>query len=215
MTYLSYIELVGIVACAISGVICAAEKKFDLVGAAVLGITTAVGGGITRDIILSNTPPIIFSNSLYLITAFITSCIVISVSMLDRKRMYVFNEKSNTVLKISDAFGLAAFSVTGTGVALSLGYADNVVLCIFSGVITGVGGGLLRDVLCMKQPMIFYKRIYAVASLGGCIIYYYMIQYSAGQVLSSVVSMAFVVIVRILAMKFRWSVPKIELQDNE
>ncbi len=206
---ISVMEWLGTVAFAVSGSLVAIGCSLDLFGVILVGCVTAVGGGMIRDILIGNIPPQIFSNPEMLFTAIITSLAVFIVAYINRKKFQKFRERIEHLNILFDSIGLAAFSIAGVEIACFSGHSDNAVLAITLGVITGVGGGLLRDVLVNEKPYVLTKHIYAVASILGCIVYYVMSVYLDYSVLGTFVSLSLTVIIRLLAAKFRWKLPKI------
>ena len=157
MTILFVLEILGTVAFAISGACVAIEKKMDIFGVAILGLTTAVGGGIVRDVLLGVIPPAAFQHPVYSLLALLTSVIV----FLPKVRGLAGKEK-NLLLFLIDTIGLAIFTVVGVQAGMQY---DNRYLAIFVGVITGVGGGVMRDVFAGNRPYIFIKHFYSTCIL--------------------------------------------------
>lgn len=190
-------EILGTVAFAISGAMVAIEKKMDMLGVVILGVTTAVGGGIIRDLLVGVTPPKSLNNPLYALIAIGVSLIVFLPPI--RKRVDV----NNMVLIAIDAIGLGTFTVIGTESGLPF---DNMFLQVFLGVLTGVGGGVLRDLFANEKPMIFVRHFYAVASFLGAVlcVSLYPLQKNAAMI----AGIALVVVLRLCAAKFRWHLPK-------
>ena len=209
------LEIIGTVAFAVSGAFSAIKAKLDVFGVVFIGCITAVGGGMTRDLLIGRTPPAIFS-SLYmlLIAALSAGAVFVIAYMLHRKFVHAY-EKTEPIQNIFDAFGLAAFSVMGTEIAFIHGISDNAVLAILLGMLTGVGGGMFRDVLTDTTPYIFKKHVYALASIAGAALYYVLRILVDGTLVASIVAMAAVVVLRLLAAKYRWSLPKVHLGENE
>lgn len=211
------LEIIGTVAFAVSGAFAAIKAKLDIFGVLFIGCITAVGGGITRDLLIGDTPPKIF-DSLHILAIAATSALVVFVAAyLSRKQFLITYEHFEPIQNVFDAFGLAAFSVTGTEIAFSSGLAENPVLAILLGVLTGVGGGVFRDVLTSTTPYIFKKHVYALASIGGASVYYVMRSFVETEtpLIPSLVAMVLVVAVRLLAAKYRWSLPKVKLEEGE
>ena len=206
------LEIVGTVSFAVSGAFVAVKAKLDVFGVVFIGCVTAVGGGITRDILIGRTPPAIFSNLGILLIAAVSSGVVFVVARIMHRKFLVAYEKIEPYQNLFDAFGLAAFSVMGTEIAFVYGVSDNFVLSILLGLLTGVGGGVLRDVLTSTTPYIFKKHIYALASIAGASVYYVMRLGKAETLLPSMIAMVLVVVVRLLARKYRWSLPKAHLE---
>ena len=192
-----FLEIIGTIAFAISGAMVAIQKKMDALGVVILGITTAIGGGIVRDIIIGTTPPTSLTNPLYAGIAFIISIIVFIPFV--RKNVNV----DNILLIIIDAIGLGTFTVIGIKTAATL---NNVFLQIFLGVLTGVGGGVMRDIFAAEKPIIFVKKFYALASLVGAIVC--VIIYPINKNIGMITGIIVVVILRILAAKLKWNLPR-------
>ena len=202
-------ELLGTVAFAVSGTLVAARCGLDLFGVLTVGTITAVGGGIMRDVIIGQIPPTIFTNPEILILALITGLVVFIIAFINSKRITDLQQKIDSLNIFFDAVGLAAFSVTGVEVTCAAGHTNNVVLQIVLGVITGVGGGVLRDVLVNEKPYILIKHIYAVASLLGSVVYYVIGIRFEHQLIGTIASVLLTITIRMLAAKFRWNLPKV------
>ena len=208
------LEIVGTVAFAVSGAFVAIKAKFDIFGVFVIGCITAVGGGITRDMLIGITPPAIFSKLYIVGIACFTALLVFIVAYIKRKKFDEIRERIEHINNIFDAIGLAAFTVMGTEIAFTNGVSGNVFLSITIGVLTGVGGGVLRDILTETPPYIFKKHVYALASILGAILYYLIRIWVNDTILPSIVAMIFIIGIRLLATKYRWDLPKIKLQEQ-
>lgn len=211
MTILFFLEMIGTVAFASSGAMVAIRKRLDLLGVIVLGVITAVGGGIMRDLLIGYTPPSSFRNPVYLVVATATVCLIFMIVHFSRRRIkeddMIHYEK---MLNVFDALGLGTFTVTGINTALSATAAkldDYTLLLVFLGVITGVGGGVLRDILAMQTPYILHKHVYACASLLGAVCYVSIRNVASGGA-SMLISASVVVVIRLLAAHFQWNLPK-------
>lgn len=205
------INLLGTVAFAVSGAMEALKKNMDVFGVCVLGLTTAVGGGVIRDLILGNTPPVTFRDPTYAILALAVSVLVF---LLGKKQLLHKNERLfNLVLFWMDSLGLGAFTVTGVEVAYHSVEEPSLFLLAFVAVITGVGGGVLRDLMAQNTPSILVKQVYASASLVGafvCVGLYRL----AGTLPATLVGIVVVVLIRALAMHYHWNLPRILPQDE-
>ena len=149
------LNLAGTFAFGLSGGILAVRKRMDLFGVLVVSVVTGLGGGILRDLLLGHTPPGTLSDWRYLAAAGFAGCLVfVWYSRLVHHGRFVTG---------FDAVGLSIFTVTGTTIGLSGGLAP--VPAVLLGMLTGVGGGVLRDVLAGEVPLILRSEIYAVASL--------------------------------------------------
>lgn len=209
------LEIIGTVAFAVSGAFVAIKARFDIFGVLVIGCITAVGGGITRDMLIGATPPAIFSKIYIVGIACLASLIVFIVAYIKRKKFDEIRERIEHINNIFDAIGLAAFTVMGTEIAFTNGVSENVFLSITIGVLTGVGGGVLRDILTETPPYIFKKHVYALASISGAILYYLVRIWVNDTLLPSIVAMIFIIGIRLLATKYRWDLPKIKLQEKD
>ena len=162
------LELIGTVAFAASGAIIAIRKQMDVFGVCVLALTTAVGGGIIRDLLLGVIPPYTFQNPIYAFTATLVAVIV----FIKPVRYYLtgnHNAYQRTILAM-DTIGLGIFSVVGVSNAYAAQPNAGIYLTVFVGVLSGVGGGILRDVMAGDTPYIFVKDVYACASLAGALV---------------------------------------------
>ena len=146
------LELIGTVAFAVSGAIVGIKKQMDLFGVIVLGICTAVGGGIVRDLILGVTPPVTFQNPVYTLTAAAVSVLMFLPHM--RARIGRHEPVFDRLLLVMDAVGLGVFTVVGVQCAYQKSEDYTLFLLLFVGLITGVGGGVLRDVFSGERPYI-------------------------------------------------------------
>lgn len=209
------LEIVGTIAFAVSGAFVAIKARFDIFGVLVVGCITAVGGGMTRDILIGSVPPAIFSKLYIVGIAALTSLAVFIIAYINRKKFDEIRERIEHINNIFDAIGLAAFTVMGTELAFTNGIFGNVFLSVTLGVLTGVGGGLLRDILTETSPYIFKKHVYAVAAIFGALSYYVIRRYVGNTVLSSVTAMLFIIGIRLLAAKYRWSLPKVQLSEEK
>ena len=203
------LELMGIAAFSVSGALAAIEKHLDVFGVLVCSVTTALGGGIIRDVMCGNLPPVMFKEYSYLITAAIVSAVTFITARVLKKKFSDSMASIDRINNVVDAMGLGLFTVMGINTGITVGYADNAFFVVFLGLITGVGGGVLRDAMLSVVPLIFSKRVYAVASLVGGVAYYVMfVVLSLPQLLCVVIAVLLIFTLRILASVFRWDLPK-------
>lgn len=207
ITVLFIMEILGTAAFSCSGAMLAIQKKLDLLGIIVLGVMTSVGGGMLRDILIGIHPPTLFVKPVYVLTA-VAAAILLFLAMKSRRltKLLLATEYYDWIMHILDAVGLGAFTVVGVTTAISTGYKGNLFLTIFLGVITGVGGGLLRDMMACEVPSILKKHVYACASLAGALCYVVIIRWLSTDA-SLILSAAFVVVIRLLARHYRWNLP--------
>ena len=201
-TVLLAFEIIGTAAFAVSGAFTAVRRDMDVFGVMILGLTTAVGGGVIRDLILGLTPPRTFQHPIY---AAISLAAAVVVFLIARRG---WTEKRSgpyaVTILVMDSLGLGAFTVSGMGAALDAGQ-DGVFLLVFVGVVTGVGGGVLRDIMSGETPLIFRKHVYASASILGALLCAALL--GVNETLALTLGMAATVVIRLLAAAFRWNLP--------
>lgn len=210
----SVIELMGTIAFAVSGAMLAVKKRLDIFGILFLGVVTALGGGTVRDLLLGHTPPRMFYNVEYILVALLSALTVFFTVRLTHGQGSWSGRAADTLLTFSDALGLGIFAVVGTQAGISDGFGDNAVLCIFLGMVTGVGGGVLRDMMCTDIPFVLRKHIYAVAALLGAGIYYCLTCLDVNSGIASLLGMTATVVVRILAWHYRWNLPRAQSPEE-
>lgn len=158
MGFILIVEIIGTIAFAMSGALRAIEKEMDYYGIVVFAITTSVGGGIIRDVLINKELPVSLAEPIY-----------ISISILSAILVIIFYKgiiRFNQVLNIFDAIGLGAFTAIGSEVAVRNGFQQPFIIIILA-VLTGTGGGTLRDLFANEIPYVFHKEIYALASIFG------------------------------------------------
>lgn len=203
--FLFIMEVMGTIAFAVSGALTGLRKNMDIFGVIVLGVTTAVGGGMIRDLILGDTPPVMFRSPVYAMLAVGTSIVVFLPPV--RKMLLESHRTFEFLLLMMDSIGLGAFSVIGVQRAIFVSADAGLFLTVFVGVLTGVGGGLLRDMMAGNTPYIFVKHIYACASIVGALACA-LLWKPAGSQAAMLIGSAAVLVIRLLAAHYRWSLPK-------
>lgn len=207
MSQLFYLaDLFGVAVFAITGALMAGRKSMDLFGVLVIAIITALGGGTLRDVILDNHPVSWIRNDTYILVASLAAVGTVIWVRLTRP----IHEKG---LLIADAFGLAVFTVIGTEVALQ--YAMPSSTAVIMGIMTGVAGGVMRDVICNEIPLIFKKEIYATACLAGAVTFVLMRMLETPHWLDTGISMLVVLTIRLAAIRWRFSLPRFHLLDRD
>ena len=208
--FIFILELIGTVAFASSGAMIAIEKKMDIFGVNVLGATTAVGGGIMRDIILGLTPPGAFSHPVYVLVAALTSTIlfVIAYAKPTAFESRVKTDYYDKLMFWCDTAGLGIFTVVGIQAAVRAVGGENVFFFVFIGTLTGVGGGVLRDIMAGETPYILVKRIYACAAIAGGIVCV-VGRTAFGEAYGTILGLAATVLLRFLAAHFRWNLMRV------
>ena len=209
-------EYLALVATAMSGAFVAIDKRLDMIGVWFLSLVASFGGGVLRDLLLGNTPPIFFTHYHWLLLVTVISMAVFCVARFWRgwwrPRVRLVVDRVHNVL---DAVGLAAFTVSGVQLAVAAGHAENPVLCVFMGTITGIGGGVLRDITVLRMPAVLYKRIYAVAAIAGAVLYWLCLQHGVRQGLAWALAMASIMAIRMFATIFRWNLPRVPVPEEQ
>ena len=204
-------EIIGTIAFALSGSLVAISSGLDIFGVVFLACITAFGGGAVRDILLGINPPAIFTDFKIFAIAMVVAVLTFVIAYIFRAKFNLFKTKIEVINNVFDAIGLAAFVVIGSEVACLNGFLKNGFVVVFSGMFTGVGGGIFRDVLIDTTPYVFKKHIYAIAAIVGGITYFVLRKYTQNVQLASLLSMLLIFLIRMLATKYRWSLPKIQI----
>ena len=193
------IEFLGTFAFAISGIRHAAEKTFDWFGGYVCGIAVAIGGGTIRDVMLGTTPFWMTSPFYMLCTALALVVVVVFSRWIERLQNAWF---------VFDTLGLALFTIAG--IQKSIAFGQPYWVAIIMGCITGAAGGVIRDIMLVREPVIFHKEIYAMASVMGGLAYWLTIQLDNSVELSAIISFAVTCVIRFLAVRYHLSLPKLK-----
>ena len=207
--FIYVMDLLGTCAFAISGAMTAIQQGLDLFGIMILALTTATGGGFIRDLTIGNLPPVVFRDPVYIILSFATAGVVFVVLKFQSRRLHLERLKVlyEKALLISDSLGLAAFTIDGVSAGHAL--ADTkIYLSVFLGVITGIGGGILRDLFAGKKPYVFVRHVYALASIVGAVAAYILPRF-VGASPAMMISFGIILLIRYLAAHYRWDLPRI------
>ena len=211
---LDIINIIGIISFAAAGAMIAIDKETDLFGVVFLSITTCFGGGILRDVIaghkIGRMLPVFFTGlEMEIIVCVLTAFVVFLLASIFKEK-YVKEEagveKINNVL---DALGLGVFASVGTAAYAEL----NPFVAITMGMISSVGGSLIRDVILRDIPFILHKRVYAIAAICGSSVYYLvvkvlMVENPSAEIVATVCCVATIFVLRMCATVFRWNIPK-------
>ena len=190
------LDIIGTLVFAVSGVLTAIDSDFDVVGSSIIGMVTAVGGGTLRDVLIGETPVGWMTDLNYLwtiIAALVLSYLFKNKILKLRKSMFFF-----------DTIGIGLFTILGLQKTLSVGL--ELPVAVLMGIVSAVFGGIIRDVLTNKVPLIFRKEIYASACLAGALVYLGLSKISDKLLINMFVSMFTVVVIRYLAVKNNWSI---------
>lgn len=197
------LEVIGTVACAISGIRLAATKKFDWFGAYTVGLVTAIGGGTLRDLLL-DIPVFWMQTWWYLgVTALSLATVIIFRSILVSK---------DKILFIFDSIGLALFCVIGITKTLAIDYPMWV--AVIMGIITGAFGGVIRDILINEEPLVFRKDIYATACLAGSLVYCLLRNTGCSVMVQQLACAAVIIVIRVLTLRYNLSLPVLTGADR-
>jgi uncharacterized membrane protein YeiH len=201
---LTVIYLVAITAEAMTGALAAGRRNMDMFGVCVIAFVTALGGGTVRDMLLGRFPVAWTQHPVYLY-------LVLSAGLLTT--LIAPNlRRLNKIFLMLDAMGLMAFSLIGCNVALSMHYPADVV--IISGMITGVCGGVLRDVLCNEMPIVFRRELYASVSFVTCTVFLFLHARGVGAEINLMVSFLFGLTLRVLAIWRDWHLPTFSYRNQ-
>ncbi|MEG3629144.1 trimeric intracellular cation channel family protein [Streptomyces poriticola] len=194
------LDLVGIFVFAISGALLAVRKNFDVFGIAVLAEATALGGGLFRDLVIGAVPPAAFTDLGYFITPLLAALLVIF--------LHPQVERIQTGVNVFDAAGLGLFCVAGTTKAYEYGLGLTASACL--GLVTAVGGGVVRDVLANEVPSLLRwdRDLYAVPAIVGAALVALCIGYEVLNPFTSALAAATAFALRLLALRFRWRAPR-------
>lgn len=198
------VYLVAIATEAMSGALAAGRRNMDVFGVAVIAFVTALGGGTIRDVVLGNFPIgwTQHPEYVYLVVAAGLATIVLARFMHHMKRVFL----------MLDAMGLVAFSLIGCNIALQLGYP--LVVVIMAGMLTGISGGILRDLLCNQVPVVFRRELYASVSLFVCALFLALRAFGVDADLNTLLCFVVGFGFRMLALRFGWKLPTFSYQQR-
>lgn len=197
---LHYLDLIGTLVFAISGAMAASSKKLDLFGAAFIAFVTAVGGGTIRDLLIGSTPVGWMRDTNYMIIILIG----VGLTFLFQKQV----RKLRKTLFLFDTIGIGVFTILGLKTALLIEVEP--IIAIMMGMFSAVLGGVIRDILINEIPLIFRKEIYAMACIAGATLFYYLQEYGMSFEPSAIVSISTIIIIRILAIRYKIGLPGID-----
>ena len=206
MTWFYAFDLFGVAVFAITGALMAGRKSMDLFGVLVIALVTALGGGTLRDAILDNHPVSWIRNEWYIVVAVLAALGTIAWVRFTRPI-------PELGLLVADAFGLAVFTVIGTQVAMQQHVP--VSAAVIMGVMTGVAGGVMRDIICNEIPLIFHKEIYATACIAGSLVYIVLHALPTPPGVDVTISMLAVLGIRLAAIRWHLQLPRFHLLDRD
>lgn len=199
-------DMIGTIAFAVSGALVGVSRKMDIFGMTVLALATAIGGGIVRDVLLGYFPPNSLRNIVY-VTVVLAVTVIVFLIYNSRYRKHAMGPRSRASYLLADALGLASFTVTGASAGFKL-YPELPIFIVLLGTITAVGGGIIRDMLAQRIPSVLKEDVYALPSIIGGIVYYLMVT-SSWDSMAVYGAFTVVLVIRLLAIKYNWSLPKV------
>lgn len=203
------LEVIGTVAFAVSGGAVAIRAGMDWLGVVVLAIVTAVGGGTLRDLLIGQSPVFWVSDPWPIALAAVTAIGVIVVG----HRFARMALDSRGAVLVADAAGLAAFTVIGTQVSLEAGIPG--AMAALLGVVTGAGGGVIRDVLARQRPLILIGQIYALAALSGAVVVVVLTPTAMPADLTRWIGVVVILAIRLAAIRWQWTLPRYARADED
>lgn len=206
MNTLYILSLLGVAVFAISGALSAGRKKFDIFGVLVIAVVTAIGGGTVRDVLLDRNPIFWIQDTMYLIVA--TAAAVLTIVLVR------FGNPPYRLLLYADGLGLALFTISGTRIAESVGVSPGV--CILMGCMTGVAGGVIRDVLSGEVPLLLRDRqIYATAAIAGSMMYLTLYRWTAlDMTASALIGMTTIAVLRFVSIWWKLRMPVFHFEER-
>lgn len=204
---LTVVEMIGMVAFALNGALVGLKYHLDLFGVILVSVTVSLGGGVVRDLIIGRIPPAMFQDYRYLLVAVVTALLVFLAAVISRGRYHDYETKVEALANIFDALGLGAFTVVGVQAGINAGFSDNSFLLVFLGLLTGIGGGILRDLFVMRMPVVLRKHVYALPVIIGAALYLLCYRLGAPQLVASGAVICAVFVLRMLATYYHWNLP--------
>ena len=194
------LDLFGTMAFAVTGAFKAIEHKADIVGIIILATITGLAGGTIRDVVFGKTLPNSLIDPTYVIITVISAIVLFLLYSKMKKHWNLF-------LKF-DAVGLGVFTVIGATFAYNL-FGMNFLIIVLSGMLTGIGGGILRDVFVNQTPIVFVKELYASASFIGAIVFYFTLLITNEVYAATILGIVLTTGLRLVAMKYNWNLPRV------
>ena len=199
--FIYILDLFGTMAFAVTGAFKAIENKADIVGIVILATITGVAGGTIRDMILGKFPPNSIIDPSYVIITVVTGIVLFFLYSKLKKHWNIF-------LKF-DAIGLGVFTIIGATFAYHI-FGLNFLAMVLAGMLTAVGGGILRDVFVNQVPIVFVKELYASASFVGVVVFYFILLVGADLYIASITGISITTGLRLIAIKYNWNLPKVK-----
>jgi uncharacterized membrane protein YeiH len=198
--FIYILDLFGTMAFAVTGAFKAIENKSDIVGVLLLATITGVAGGVIRDVVMGKFPNALSDPAYVVIT--VTSGVAIFF-------LYTYLKKHWNLFLKFDAIGLGVFSIIGATFAYNL-VGLNLLAIMLAGILTAVGGGILRDVFVTQVPIVFVKEFYVSASFIGILVFYLMLYFGGDLYSATIMGLVLIITLRLIAMKYNWNLPKVK-----
>jgi uncharacterized membrane protein YeiH len=200
-----FLAAVGTIAFAMSGAFKAIRHEFDVLGLLVLGFATALGGGLIRDALLHRTPMAFIDNGPAIYA--LAGCVIVMLShWLSRKQVFGLTNPESRTFLVLDAIGLASFTVMGASAGASAGL--NIFGIVMLAAITGVGGGMIRDLLAGETPLVLKADFYATATIIGGFVFVALYRLSADMPAIQAITFSVTLLLRLLAIQYKWQLPR-------
>ena len=200
-------EIIGTVAFALSGTMTGLKYHLDLFGVLMLAITTALGGGVIRDLLIGRIPPVMFRDYRYLLCAVGVSLLVFLLARFANRGYHQHEDRITALANIFDAVGLGAFAVVGMEAGIAAGYGDNGFFLVFLGLMTCIGGGIMRDLFVVRMPGVLHKHVYALPCILGACLYLLLTRLAVSDLIATPATMAVIFTLRMLATRYHWNLP--------
>ncbi|MBY5993153.1 trimeric intracellular cation channel family protein [Ferrimonas balearica] len=202
--FITALWVVGILAEAMTGALAAGRRQMDLFGVVIVGCVTAIGGGTVRDLLIGNYPLVWIAHVEYLLAIAVAALLTVAIAPVMRYLSRLF--------LVIDALGLAVFSVIGAQKTLALGL--NPLVAVVMGVVTGVFGGVIRDIFCQSLPLVFHRELYAAVALFTAGLYVLLDHLKVATDLSLLLCLGLGFLFRLLAIRRRWTLPRFHYQES-
>ncbi|MCI7353048.1 MAG: trimeric intracellular cation channel family protein [[Actinobacillus] rossii] len=200
---------IGLVVEAMTGALSAGREKMDIFGVVVIAFMPGLGGGVMRDIVLGHYPLSFVANPHWVVIVAITAVLTVLITPL----ITHFNRSFRTSFLVLDGLGLILFSIFGTQIALEMGHG--LIIASISAILTGAFGGVLRDILCNRIPLIFQKELYAAIALFTACLYVGLLEIGVSLNVTIFVTLIIGFIIRLLAIYFSWGFPVFDYQEQD